>query len=445
MESKLLPNQEPVFKTGHLHVITLIFYLLAMLSLASCTDECETTVTYTTQEPILLKRSDLVQAVKSEPAQALATTGKIYAKDRYVFVNEMYKGIHVIDNSNPAGPKNIAFINIPGNVDMAIRDNILYADAGPDLVALDISDPTQVTVKNHTLNLFPNYTFTGAASNPQASDLLTVGYTTRIVTESRPADCGSSGTGWGGGGFLQNDAGNFMNAANPNKSAGTTGIGGSMARFTITGDYLYAVNPSSIQVVDITQPASPVRGTNVPTNWNTETIFPYQDKLFLGTSSGMLIYDNSQPQQPKFISSISHFFGCDPVVVDGNFAYVTIRNGNECRTGNSINQLEIIDISTIQNPRRIKTYAMQNPHGLGIDRETLFLCEGDYGLKVFNAQNVLKIDENKLAHFKDIHAFDVIPLGNTLLAVGNDGLYQYDYSNPKQIKFLSKIPVTKNH
>ncbi|GEO05105.1 hypothetical protein AAE02nite_27690 [Adhaeribacter aerolatus] len=442
MEKKLLPTNAPDFKTGHLHVITLVLYLLGMLSLSSCTDECETTVTYTTQEPVLLKRSDLVAAVKSEPGKALATTGKIYAKDQYVFVNELYKGIHVINNSNPAAPKNIAFINIPGNVDMAIRDNILYADAGPDLLALDISDPARVTVKNHTLNLFPTFTFTGTAGNPQASDLLTVGYTTRIVTESRPADCGSSGSG-GFIDFVQNDTRNFASAASLNKSAGSTGTGGSMARFTITGDYLYAVNTSSIQVVNITQPASPVRGSNIPTSWNTETIFPYQDKLFLGTSSGMLIYDNSQPQQPKFISAISHFFGCDPVVVDGNFAYVTVRNGTECRTGNNINQLEVIDISTIQNPRRIKTYTMQNPHGLGIDRETLFLCEGDYGLKVFDAQNVLTIDQHKLAHFKDIHAFDVIPLGNTLLAVGNDGLYQYDYSDPKNMKFLSKIPVTK--
>ena len=27
--------------------------------------------------------------------------------------------------------------------------------------------------------------------------------------------------------------------------------------------------------------------------------------------------------------------------------------------------------------------------------------------------------------------------------VGSDGLYQYDYSDPKNIRFLSKIPVSK--
>ena len=443
MKNNYLSFTSHLFTTGPLHVATLLFYLLGMLTLGSCTDDCETTVTYTTQEPVLLKRSDLIQSVKSEPAHPLAATGKIYAKDQFVFVNELYKGIHVIDNSNPAAPQNISFINIPGNVDMAIRDNILFADAGPDLLAIDISDPTQVKVKNYTLNLFPNFTFTGAANNPLATDILTVGYTIRLVTETRPSDCGNSGSGGGRVPFMVNDAGSVANFASTNKSTGATGVGGSMARFTITNDYLYAVNTSSIQVFDISRPTSPVRGSNVTTSWGTETIFPYQDKLFLGTSSGMLIYDNSQPAQPKFISAISHFFGCDPVVVEGNYAYVTIRNGSECRTGNNINQLEVIDISTIQNPKRVKIYPMQNPHGLGIDQGTLFLCEGDYGLKAFDAGNVLTIDQNKLAHFKDIHAFDVIPLGSTLLAVGNDGLYQYDYSDPKNMKLLSKIPV--NH
>ena len=424
--------------TGHVHWATLVLYLLSMLTLASCTDECETTVTYNVQDPILLKRSDLVQAIKSEPAHDLTTTGKIYAKGQYVFVNELYKGIHVIDNSNPAAPKNISFINIPGNVDMAIRNNTLFADAGPDLLAIDISNPTQVQVKNHTYNIFPNFVFTGNTNNPTVADVLTVGYNTRTVTETRPANCDNSNTGNPGNVWFDAASPNFANTAS---SGGSTGTGGSMARFTITNNYLYAVNSSSIQVFDISQPNSPVRGVNVTTNWGTETIFPYRDKLFLGTSTGMLIYDNSQPQQPKFISSISHFFGCDPVVVEGNYAYVTVRNGTECRTSNSINQLEVIDISNIQNPVRVKTYAMQNPHGLGIDQGTLFLCEGDYGLKAFDAKDVLAIDQHKLAHFKDIHAFDVIPLGQTLLAVGNDGLYQYDYRDPKNIKLLSKINV----
>jgi hypothetical protein len=153
----------------------------------SCTDECETTITYTVQDPITMTRSQMVQGVKSEAARSLASPGKIYSYGRYVFVNELYKGIHVIDNSNPAAPKNTAFISIPGNVDLAIRDNILFADAGPDLLALDISNPAQAVLKNIPVNIFPDNIFrtTNAPANPSLSDNITIGYTSRVVTEKR--------------------------------------------------------------------------------------------------------------------------------------------------------------------------------------------------------------------------------------------------------------------
>ena len=86
---------------------------------------------------------------------------------------------------------------------------------------------------------------------------------------------------------------------------------------------------------------------------------------------------------------------------------------------------------------------MLNPHGLGIDNKTLFLCEGDFGLKVFNASDVTAIDQNLLTHFKDLKSYDVIPLGGTLMMVGADGLYQYDYKDPKNLKLLSIIPVKR--
>ena len=86
---------------------------------------------------------------------------------------------------------------------------------------------------------------------------------------------------------------------------------------------------------------------------------------------------------------------------------------------------------------------MENPHGLGIDNGKLFICEGKFGLKSFdaNSSNDIKLQE----HIKDVNAFDVIPLqGNLLLMVGSDGFYQYDYSDPKNLKLLSKIAVQKN-
>ena len=85
---------------------------------------------------------------------------------------------------------------------------------------------------------------------------------------------------------------------------------------------------------------------------------------------------------------------------------------------------------------------MNNPYGLGIDGNTLFLCEGEFGLKVFDIEDINSISDNELAHFPDIHAFDVIPYQKVLLMIGEDGFYQYDYSDVQDIKLLSHIVVT---
>ena len=128
------------------------------------------------------------------------------------------------------------------------------------------------------------------------------------------------------------------------------------------------------------------------------------------------------------------------MVVNDDIAYVTLRSGNACE--GFTDQLDVIDIRDLTRPRLIKSYEMDNPHGLGISGSTLFICEGRYGLKVFDAANPRTIDAHRLAHFTDVHAYDVIPLGDVLMMVGDDGLYQYDYADPRRVKQLSRLIIT---
>jgi hypothetical protein len=73
-------------------------------------------------------------------ARQLKDPGKIYVVSKYLLINEKYLGIHVFDNSNPANPIPLGFLKIVGNTDVAVRNNVLYADHLADLVALNISD-----------------------------------------------------------------------------------------------------------------------------------------------------------------------------------------------------------------------------------------------------------------------------------------------------------------
>jgi hypothetical protein len=176
--------------------------------------------------------------------------------------------------------------------------------------------------------------------------------------------------------------------------------------------------------------------------WGIETIFPYQDYLFVGASNGMHIMDISSPSNPVHVSTFAHANACDPVVVQNDIAFVTLRSGNQCR--GFINQLDVVDVKDVLNPKLLHTYPMDNPHGLAINGDDLYICEGSHGLKAFGIEELDKIDKNKKSHLKGFHAWDAISLWNhSLLVIGEDGFRQYDHSDASNLKLLSKIPVNR--
>ena len=246
------------------------------------------------------------------------------------------------------------------------------------------------------------------------------------------------------GGFAMEEArlSSFANDASVpvvNQNNQVIGKAGSLARFAVDNNHLYTVDDYDMQVFDITQLTDPIAGNKLNIGFMIETIFPYKDKLFIGSQTGMFIYETSNPENPGYVSSFEHATSCDPVVANDSIAYVTLRSGNTCE--GVLNQLDIVDVRDVYSPHLATSYAMENPHGLGIDGTTLFICEGEYGLKVFDASNTYAIDQNLIAHFQDVHAYDVIPMNGILMMIGDDGLYQYDYTDLSNIRLLSKLTV----
>ncbi len=178
-----------------------------------------------------------------------------------------------------------------------------------------------------------------------------------------------------------------------------------------------------MDIFNITNLAQPVLDNSLYAGWNIETMFQAEGYLYLGGTNGMFIYSLENPSSPSYISEFTHWEGCDPVVVDGDYAYLTLRGGNLCGQQESI--LEVIDISNKQNPQLEATYSLDNPYGLGLKDNLLFVCDGTSGLKVFDRTDPLEI--SLLTHYPDIFAKDVIPLENVLLMIGDETLYQYEY------------------
>ena len=420
-----------------MNISTLMKYLLMAImvwALSGCAkDKCRKSISTKIYAPIYMSVKDYIASTKSEPPKEIGMTGKIYIKDQYIFVTEPYEGIHIIDNSNPAAPQNIAFLKVMGNVDMAIKGNILYADSYSDLNVFDISDPRHIMLVNRLsgiINLPADAN--GMTVGWNQSDSVVVGYTSRDTSYTYDA---CTDPVYDGVLF----ASPSVATAYSSQSGG--GKGGSMARFTIVKDYLYTVNIWQLKAFDIANAASPVFKHEQQINTGIETIFPYGEYLFIGSRNAMYIYDIANPAAPKQRSEVTHFKACDPVVVEGNKAYVTIRSGANC--GSNLNQLLVFDISNVDKPVKLNTVEMKNPFGLGIDHGNLFVCEGAYGLRFLNATDVNQIVTTKLV--EGVETYDVIPFENQhrLLVSAKDGLYQYDYSTMSSPQLLSKIAAKR--
>jgi len=218
-----------------------------------------------------------------------------------------------------------------------------------------------------------------------------------------------------------------------------SGVNGSMSRFALYKDYLYTVINNYMSIIDLSGNKPEKAVENLFIGWNVETIFSYKDNMFMGTPTGMVIYSVANPLMPQYVSSVWHVFGCDPVVVENDIAYVTVHSENWC--GRNTNELIIYDVSDVKDPQLIVSYAMTKPKGLGVDNGTLFVC--DDGLKIFNASDPQTLMANTLAHYKGMEGFDVIPFENVLMMIAEDGLYQYHYSDLNNIRQLSKLPIVK--
>lgn len=214
-----------------------------------------------------------------------------------------------------------------------------------------------------------------------------------------------------------------------------SGTGGSMARFTIVDDHLFTVDNENISSFDISSIEAPEFMKKSPVGFGIETIFPLGDKLFLGTSSGMYIYEISGNGILDKISFYEHVVACDPVVSDGKYAYVTLSSGRpEC--WNPVNELQIVDLQDLKKPLLIKQYQMTNPLGLAVKNDTLWVC--DNGLKVFDVSDIGNID--LLYHFDGIRAYDVILDDDRALVIGESGFVQYKVEDGA-INKLSEIRV----
>ncbi len=408
---------------------------------------CEDTILreYKGYAPVYLSFEDLRSSVLVDQGNDLKNPGKIYYKDSYIFIVEELKGIHVFDNTNPASPVNKTFVKLPGVVDISIAGNILYADSFVDLVVLDVQDIENIKEVGRVKDILPYTVPVAPADFPMGvidqERGVVVDWELRTIKEKVNTNPNPYPIYWYKGGREFNDM-LLSSGSSSGVSGSGVGIGGSMARFGIKGNVLYIVDSNVLKVFDINQKTSPVKLSDIYAGWNIETMFLTTSNMFLGTTTGMVVYDITNATSPVYKAFFNHARSCDPVIVDDTLAYITLRSGTGC--GGNLNVLDVVSIKKIDKPVSLMSYPLTNPHGLGKDGDLLFICDGTAGLKVYDASDPLQISGHLIYSYPSIQAYDVIPVGDILVLIGEGGLYQYDYSNVMNITLLSSIPVVKD-
>ncbi len=407
-------------------MIRLCYLSIILFTLASCgNDLCKQTVTYTKATAIYGDVEELRQVEVNTGIQQIVDPGKIYIGNDFLLVGEENKGIHVIDNSNPYSPQQVNFIQIPRNGEFYVEGNTLYAESMYDVVSYDITDLENVTLRSRAEEVF-----TANITNSEGQRL--IGFDMEEVTEE--LDCNSPINAGEINFFAWNNQ--LIPASQvPSSFAGNSaGDIGTINRIAYKDERLYIINERDLFTLEATDELSLL---NVAENvgWDMETIYPYDDYLFVGTRSSMNIFNTENPDDPRMEGRFDHAQSCDPVLPTDNVAYVTLRSNNACF--GFTNQLDVVDITNVTTPFLHKTIELSSPYGMSISGDVLYVGEGENGLSIFDISD--KKTPVLLQTDTSVEAYDIIahPTASDRILIANEsGLAQYEIDEQLQSLIL---------
>lgn len=317
-----------------------------------------------------------------------------------LYVSDTSAGLHVYDVTNLSAPTKVIRIPLTYNVSSAVKDGIVFTNHGRQLQAIKITgDSYEVVAK---IGEAPG---TGGVIHEQ-------------------------GTFDGGYGCMTCGGSDQMTAPSPLSSGGS-----SFATFAVIDNQLYRVDDSygQILVYDVTDATQPALVSTVNASWSIETLFPTQDLLFVGGSRGMYIFDRTDPLQPHQLSKIEHAVACDPVVVEGSTAFVTLRSVSGC---GMTDELMCVNISDPSHPEIIGEKALLSPYGLAVQSAQLFLSHGDNGYSLIDVSTP---DAPAIKKTWSGATRDFIWSGATLFVLEAHNVAIYDVTDPTTPVLLSRV------
>lgn len=405
----------------------ILLFTGVVLLLFSCKKDTGTiSITYKKAQAVY---GDL-EAIRKMPIitvqQPIENPGKIYIGEDYVLVGEEGKGIHIFDNADMTNPQRISFIQIPYNKEFFVKNNMLYAESLYDFIKVNITNVYQPQLVSRAKNVFGTpYT------NDKGESLIRFDYT--IATDNFELNSPEAKELKKQGKIHLDYLNNLIPvSAIPSSFTNTMGGAGTLNRIAAEFNHIYVLGGSTLHVIlDGYNKISHVE--DVELGEGMETIYAENNRLYIGSQTSMLIYSVSTPSKPTEVSTFTHTRSCDPVLPNGNIAYMTLRTSNNAGCNDvGENTLTVIDISNEQEPQSVKVINMLSPYGMTMLGWYLVVGEGTNGLAIFDASN--PSDPVEVSRTNSLEAYDVMRHPSNpfiLMVTSSNGLeqYQIDYND----------------
>ena len=404
-------------------LLPLICVLLGLGTSACEKDACSQSWTQVVSVPVTLSRAAVQDSIAALPARQLCTGGNLYAFGNYVFVNENRVGYHLLDNTDPANPRNVAFLRVPGATHMAFVDGRMVSDSYADMVVLDFEGPNSLKLLSSTPNLLLR-----TDGFIVEDDEVAIGFEDREVTFTE--DC----TGFVSGQCNDCDVlFENLSATGQPRGANTGNVqvntGGSLARLAFCSRTLYVLAPNRLTTFRL-EGETLVNASETNLTQGQEAIVLEGRHLYVVSQWGLQIFEIGDCGLPIARGFAERFWSNDPVAIEGDRAVVALRTGN-VPTPERDGRLMVYDISDRNNPRVMAQHPLAHPVGVALRDGKLYVCDGIDGLLVydFDAQNPGRLRDAEIQRVADADVVDLALLpyaaGTVLLGVGHNTVSQY--------------------
>lgn len=403
------------------------------LALSSCEkDSCTDTWTQMLSIPVTVNRAAVQDSITAMPARELCTGGNLYAYGDYLFVNVNREGYHLLDNADPANPRNVAFLRVPGATHMAFVDGRMVSDSYADMLVLDFGGPDALALVSSTPNLLLQ-----TDGFDVADDRVAVGFEIQEVefTES----CEGQVTGrWGftrEAAFLADASGGVGRNIQVN-------TGGSLARLAFCDRMLYVLATDRLTTFELEgDELVNVRETQL--QQGQESMVRDGDFLYVASSWALTIIDIEDCGLPLELGRAPRWINNnDPDAVAGDLAVATLRQGNVADS--TLNGSMIVyDVSDRTAPRELERIPMHHPVGVQIVGDRLYICDGWDGLLVYDFDRLGGGPGELLQRLPEADVVDLAILpynaAPVLFTVGQHAVTQFSVDEDGLLQSLSAL------